>query len=154
MINNNEKDLIYLPNISISIPVSQSTAAVIGHMMKHNIGNFKISLNDLRADGANLIVSSHIRLYPAWEEDNLYDEDLMDDKIIQLEEDKLKHLKEFWNKYTREKEEEMGVAKGLSKEEIKRQQQEKDGIYKYLDDDWLYNDDYNLWIEEEILEED
>lgn len=79
-----EKELINLPKLTVGIPVAHNQAACIMHLLRNEVSNIKISLEDLRAEGATLILSGHIRPYP--------NEDIETPE----EQEKMKCLREFW----------------------------------------------------------
>lgn len=114
-----DKDLINLPNLVIGIPVQHNATACLTHMLRNGIGDIKISLEDLRVEGATLILASHIQLAP-----NEYLE----------EEDEMIHLRDFWDGYMEEQKAKLGLNKPLTREEIQRELQLMDeGIITYAD---------------------
>lgn len=109
-----EKELICLPKLTIGIPVSHNEAACIMHLQRNGIGNISVRLEDLRVEGATLILSSHIQLEPNKQVEQ-------PDPFAQCEqEDRMKHLKEFWNDYMEEQKHQLGLDNPLTVEQIER----------------------------------
>lgn len=126
MFNHKDKALIYLPAIAVSIPVTRNTSAVLAHLIRHNVGEFTVSLEDLRKDGGTLVISSHIKIFPNWLDENYGDMELDNDIKVTAEEDS-----------------QAGYHKWPDlKTQAVRREKEKNGIAKY-EDDW-----------DEYLEED
>ena len=55
MFNHKDKALIYLPMLTVGIPVTRNVSAALAHLIRHNVGDFKVSLEDLRKDGATVV---------------------------------------------------------------------------------------------------
>lgn len=124
MFNNKDKDtdkaLIYLPKLAVGIPVTRNVSAVLSHLIRHNVGDFQVSLQDLRKDGATVVISSHIKIFPEWLDENYGD----------MEPDDIEDTEE---------ESQAGYHKWPDlKAQAVRQEREKNGIAKYDDeeDDW------------------
>lgn len=108
------KELINLPRLTIGIPVQHNAAACLTHMLRNQIGDIKICMEDLRIEGATLILSSHIQLAPDWQVEQ-------QDHNAQFEqEDKMKHLREFWDSYMAEQKHKLGLDNPLTLEQIER----------------------------------
>ena len=130
-----EKELINLPRLAIGIPVAHNAAACLMHLLRNGIGNIEISLEDLRVEGATLILSSHIQLAP-----NELIEQL--DHDVQLEqEEKMKHLKEFWDDYMEEQKQKLGLNNTLTLEQIKKTNQ-------LIDEERIKFASENYWSDE------
>lgn len=109
-----EKELICLPKLTIGIPVSHNEAACVMHLLRNGIDNISVRLEDLRAEGATIILSSHIQLEPDWQVEQ-------QDQVAQLEEnEKMKHLREFWDSYMEEQKERLGLNNPLTMEQLEK----------------------------------
>ncbi len=109
-----EKELICLPKLTIGIPVQYNTAACVMYLLRNGVGDIKISLEDLRVEGATLILSSHIQLAPTEQVEQL-------DHNAQCEQEvRMKHLREFWDSYMEEQKEKLGLNNPRSLEHIQR----------------------------------
>lgn len=122
MFNHKDEDkaLIYLPAIAVSIPVTRNTSAVLAHLIRHNVGEFTVSLEDLREDGGTLVISSHIKIFPNWLDENYSDMELEEEIGDNAEED----TKAGYYKWP-----------DLKSQAIRREK-EKNGVLKYEEEDW------------------
>lgn len=102
-----EKELINLPRLVVGIPVPHNSAACIMHLLRNEVSDIKVSLEDLWAEGATLVLSAHIRPYP-------------DSMETPEEEEKIKFLREFWNSYLEEQKEKLGLNNPLTMAQIQR----------------------------------
>jgi hypothetical protein len=142
-----DKELINLPHLIIGIPVQHNAAACLTHMLRSHIGNIRISLEDLRIEGATLILSSHIQLQPEWQVEQL-------DHNAQCEqEEKMKHLNEFWDNYMEEQKEKLGLNNPLTLEQIERSLKLiEQGKIKFADNEYWSNETkkYNEAFEKDL----
>lgn len=131
MFNEKDKDgaLIYLPAVAVGVRVTRNVSALLAHLIRHNAGDYSLSLEDFRKDGATLVISSRIKLFPNWLDEN-YGEDLEDDTDDEEEE-----------------ETEAGYKKWPNMKDLAiRQEKERNGVAKY-EEDW---DDYPDEDEEDM----
>lgn len=153
-----EKELINLPRLTVGIPVPHNTAACIMHLLRNEVEGIVIRLEDLRVEGATLILSSHIKPYPNEQVEQ-------HDPVAQYEqEDRMVHLKQFWNEYMQEQKHKLGLDNPLTSEQIERSlqliEEEKikfadkscwsDETNEYCErfEDGLF-DDIDVWEEDE-----
>lgn len=109
-----DKQLINLPRLTVGIPLQHNAAACMTHILRNQVGDIKISLEDLRVEGATLILSSHIQLAPNEQVEQ-------HDPSAQLEEeDKMKHLREFWDSYMEEQKHKLGLDNPLTMEQLEK----------------------------------
>jgi|GEM_PF-2682049 len=116
-----DKALIYLPKMAVGIPVTRNVSAALSHLIRHNVRDFQVSLQDLRKDGATVVISSHIKIFSEWLDENYGDMESDDIEDTEEEENQAGYLK--WPDL---------------KEQAVRLEREKNGIAKYDDeeDDW------------------
>ncbi len=125
MLNQETQSFNNLPSAIIKIPITQPVAALLLHLCNHRIGAVNISLEDLRVDGAQLVISS------------IVNSDTNKDKNIFAiyENDEFKHLKKLVNR--------------LIEEKFAEDDEEYIRYYSDFDEDDLENQE----LEEEILRE-
>lgn len=124
MFNDKDKALIYLPMLAVGIPVTRNVSAALSHLIRNNVGEFTVSLEDLRKDGGNLVISSHIKIFPNWLDENCGDMEVEEDIGDKAEEDN----QAGYDKWP-----------DLETQAIRREK-EKNGIAKYEDEE-VFDDD-------------
>lgn len=145
-----EKELISLPKLTIGIPVGHNQAACVMHLLRNELSDIKISLEDLRSEGATVVLSGHIRPYPNEQVEQ-------QDPNVQCEqEDRLIHLREFWNGYMEEQKERLGLNNPLTAEQIERSLKLiEEGKIKFADKDCWSDEtvDYCNRFEDSLFED-
>lgn len=145
-----DRELLNLPKLTVGIPVAHNTAACVMHLLRNGVGNLKVSLEDLRAEGATLILSSHIQLAPNGQVEQ-------QDHNAQCEqEDKMKHLREFWDSYMAEQKHKLGLDNPLTLEQIERSLELiEQGKIKFADPKCWSDDtiDYCRQFEDSLFED-
>lgn len=137
-----DKELINMPKLTIGIPVSHNTAACLTHLLINQLSDIKISLEDLREEGATLILSCHTRAYPEWMEDDVTEN--------------TNQLKQFWEDYMEEQNVRYGINKPFTLDQImKHNVLAEEGTIKYADPKYWSEEKkaYCQRIEDEIFAE-
>jgi len=126
-----EKELISLPGLTVGIPVLHNTAACIMHLLRNQVSDIKISLEDLRSEGATLVLSGHIRPYPS------------ENMETQEEQEKMKDLRMFWANYMEELKEKLGLNNPLTMAQLQRS-------LELIEQERINFADTDLWSDETI----
>lgn len=99
-----DKELINLPTLKVGIPVGHNQAACLTHLLVNQLGDIRITLEDLREEGATLTLSCHTRAYPEW---------MKEDDTENTEQ-----IKQYWEDYMEEQKVKYGMEKAMTMEEL------------------------------------
>ncbi|MCT4606207.1 MAG: hypothetical protein N4A64_08920 [Marinisporobacter sp.] len=95
MFQQNQKPFHYIPQATVKIPLNQQLAALVVHMFQHRCAGVTISLDDIQAMGAQLVLSTLI--------DNTSEEKGYKDVLTVVENEDLNSLQELINSMIEQK---------------------------------------------------
>lgn len=99
-----DKELINLPTLKVGIPVGHNQAACLTHLLVNQLGDIRITLEDLREEGATLTLSCHTRAYPEW---------MKEDDTQTTEQ-----IKQYWEDYMEEQKARYGMNKPMTMKQL------------------------------------
>lgn len=133
-----------LPSAIIKIPVQQEVAALLLHLFNQKIGAVNIGLEDLKVEGANLVISSIIdksdrnrdrekSLFAIYENDELKNlkqlvNELIEEKFVEDDEDYIKHYSDYEDDLENEE---------LEEQILKELEDKKMGWGKCWEEHWI-----------------
>lgn len=136
-----DKELINLPKLTIGVPLGHNQAACLTHLLVNQLGDIRVSLEDLREEGATLVLSCHTRAYPGWmEEDNTENTAL---------------IKQYWEDYMQAQKVKYDMDKPMTMEDLEiHNSLTNKGIINYADPEYWSSEtlEYNADFEKDLLD--